>query len=194
MRAFERGAEALRHPARPDRQGQKYTGGRAAQERSEQLDRARIGPVEIVKDEYERRRPREVLEEQAHGAVAAIALLLDGHLMSVSEPGERREDLRELCPDLAVEDGELCGLQACHVRVQGVDEDGERHVTLEFRRSTSQSEVPARVGASDELLEQSGLADARFTHHLDGARVPMVEPVQGALEHGELLITTDEVL
>jgi hypothetical protein len=126
--------------------------------------------------------------------VAAIALLLEGHYVTASEPGERREDLCELRSDLVVEDREPSRLQARDVLVQGIDEDGQRYVTLEFRRCPGQSEVPARRGAGDELLEQSGLADPRLAHHLDGARMPAIEAVQGTLEHTEFVITPDEVL
>jgi hypothetical protein len=63
VRTLERSSKALRHPANPERQGYQDTGGRAAQECAKQLDRPRVGPVEIVEHEQERRRPGEMLEE-----------------------------------------------------------------------------------------------------------------------------------
>ena len=104
MRPLERGRETLRHLAGAVRQRHEHgRGRRPAQQRAEQLDRRRVGPVEVVEHEHERLRRREPLEQRAHGAVAAIALVLERDLAAARERRQRREDVRELGLDVVVE-------------------------------------------------------------------------------------------
>ena len=55
---------------------------RPAQQRGEQLDRCRIGPVDVVEHEHERRRRCDALEQLAHGPVGAVALVLSARARS----------------------------------------------------------------------------------------------------------------
>ncbi len=78
VRPFNRRAEPLAHLSRPHRHRDEYSSrGRSMEERTEQLDRRRICPVDVVEHEYQRLGLRECLEQCANGAVAAVALVLD---------------------------------------------------------------------------------------------------------------------
>ena len=89
--------------ARPHGQRQEHRrGGRPAQERAQQLDRRRVGPVQVVEHEHERLGRRELLEERADGTVAAIALMLERHLAAARKRRQRREDVRELAANVVV--------------------------------------------------------------------------------------------
>ena len=65
---------------------------------------------------------RKLLEQLAHRAVAAIALVLQRHLMSTPERRQRRENVPELRPDVVVQGGEAGWLQALDVLVERIDE------------------------------------------------------------------------
>ncbi len=68
----------LRRLTGTDSQRDEHRRGRwPAQQRPEQLDGCGVGPVEVVEDQHERRGRRESLEQLAHGAVSAIALVLE---------------------------------------------------------------------------------------------------------------------
>jgi hypothetical protein len=78
MRALEGGREVFRAFARAVRQRDQHGGGRRpAQQRADQLDGRCVGPVQIIEPEHERLSARQPVEQLAHGAVAAIALVLE---------------------------------------------------------------------------------------------------------------------
>ena len=82
MRPLERGRETVRRLA--GTKGQRDENGchwRPAKQRAEQLDRSRIGPVEVVEDEDEGLRPRKVFEERTDRSMDAITLVLERRLM-----------------------------------------------------------------------------------------------------------------
>ena len=70
--------------------------GQPAQQRADQLDGAGIGPVQVVEDQHERLARGEHLEQVAHRAVGAVALVLQRRPAAGAEPGEPGEDVREL--------------------------------------------------------------------------------------------------
>ncbi len=81
MRPLERGREPLGQLAGAKRHCHEHGCGRwPAQQRAEQLDRRRVGPVEVIEHEHERRWRREPLEEFADRTMAAVALGLERHL------------------------------------------------------------------------------------------------------------------
>ena len=92
-----------------------------------------------------------------------------------SKPGERREDGRQLRPDLQAELVEALRLEPADVLVECVDEDPEREILLELRRRARQHEVTAFVRASRELREEPRLADPRLSDELDRGRRAFVE-------------------
>ena len=78
---------------------------------TEQLDRGRVGPVEVVEHEHERLRRREPLEQRRDGAVAAVALVLERQLAADRERRQRRETCAELAADVVVEGRRAAGLE-----------------------------------------------------------------------------------
>ena len=170
-------------------------GRRPAQQRAEQLDGRRVGPVEVVEHEHERLRRRELLEQRAHRAVAAVALVLERHVAARSPS--------------AVSDGKTCassvrtssssapsrrGSSPSQVLVERVHEDRERQVALELGCRAGEDELPARVRASGELGEQARLADPRLADQLDRRGATAIELVEEPIERTELLGAPDEVL
>jgi hypothetical protein len=157
--------KALRHPTSPGARPSGPAGGRqspsssvdpeSVQWRSSSTSRSGVGRAGV-----ESSAPRSGCDSAPAEATT-----------SASEHGERQEDLWS-SPDLVVEDRSRVGSRLASTG-QGIDEDGQRHVTLEFRRSPVRARCP-RLGA-DGALEQSGLA-VHFAHHLDGARMPRSRP------------------
>ena len=127
--------------------------------------------MQVVEDQHERLRPRELLQQRADGAVQAVALVAAGR------PGQRREDVDELGARGVVEVRQAARVEAVQVLVERVDEDAERQVALELGRAAGQDEAALGVGARLELGQQPGLAHPRLAEHLDRD-----EPAAGALQ------------
>ena len=178
--ALERGQQLLRDLPRAHRERQQHRRLRwASQQRAEQLERARVGPVQVVEHQHQRLAGGEDAEQVADGLVRAVALV--GHAART-----RVQDAVEL----AVERLEHGGREAAHVLVERVDEDPERQVALELGRAARQHEAAAVVGHRLELRQQPRLADARLAHELDRARAAL----ERIFEHAQLLRTPDELL
>ena len=131
--------------------------------------------MQIVEDQDERLRRREHLQQLAHGAVRAVALVLERRPAPAVERRQAREDVRELRASLVVEMLEAPWVEAFGVLVERVDEDPERQIPLELRRGPGEDELPARVGALRELGEQAGLADAGLADELDRGGEALLE-------------------
>ena len=192
MRAVERAGEPRRELSRPRRHGDQHAGrGRPVQERHQEVDRGRVGPVQVVQRQHERLGGGELLEQLDHRAVDAVALVQGRPLR---RPGfrQRRQDLAELRAHRRVEPFEPSRVEALDVPVEGVDEDPEREVLLELGRRAFEHEMTARVGPRGELGEQAALADPRRSDHLDRARRPALERRERLVERGELLYASYE--
>ncbi len=120
--------------------------------------------MQVVEDQHERLRARELLEHRAHGAVQAVALLPLGR-----DTGERGEDVAELCARVVVERGEATWVEPVQVLVERIDEDPERQVGLELGRAARQDQAALRVGAGLERAQQPRLADPRLAGDRDGS-------------------------
>ena len=103
--------------------------------------------MQIVEDQNERLRRREQLQQLAHGAVRAVALVLERRPTPVVERDQAREDVRELRPSRTVETAEALWVEAFGVLVECVDEDRERQIPLELRRGACEDELTAPVAA-----------------------------------------------
>ena len=100
MSSLERCCEPLGQLVRPDGHGNEHgSGRRAAQQRAEQLDRGRVRPVEVVEHEEEGPRVREELEERAHRAVRAVALVLQ----AAHRAAQDRRQLGQMIADQPLE-------------------------------------------------------------------------------------------
>ena len=76
VRALERRQQPLGHLARADgERDQHRPRGRAPQQRADQLERAGVGPVQIVEREHERLARGQHAEQLAHGVVRAVTLV-----------------------------------------------------------------------------------------------------------------------
>ncbi len=195
VRALEGGRQALRALPRTDRHREEHgRRRRAAQQGAEQLDRAGVGPVQVVEDQHQRLGRSEQLEQLAHRAVGAVPLVLQRRPAAVVERAEARKDVRELRASLAVQTLEPPRVEPFGVLVERVDEDPERQIALELRRGAGEHQVAAPVGARGELGEQARLADARLPDELDRAGEALLEIRQDLVEHVELRGTPDEFL
>src|SRR6266508_3328152 len=129
-----------------------------------------------------------------HSAVTPIALVLERHLPSTGERGQRREDVRELRLDVVVEHCEPSPLEALEILVQRIHDHREGKVSLKLGCGSPQDEVPAPLSASGQLPEQPRLADPGFAHQLDRARAASIELVEYLLERTELAGAPDDGL
>jgi hypothetical protein len=185
--------QALSRRVRPHPEGREHgRSWRSAQQRPQQFDGRRVGPLDVVQHQNQRPRPREPLEEITDRTMAAIALVLGRDLAVLSERPQRWEHVRELRANLVVESGKPLRVQAAKVFIERIDENGERQVSLEFRRRPAEHEVPAGLGASGELSQKTCLADPRFARDLDCAWAPSIELVEQVLDRIEFVGASDE--
>ena len=149
--------------------------------------------MEVVEHEHERLGRRQPLEQLAHRAVAAVALVLERRPPAASrtEPARERRararcERRRRAPrgDAAV---------AREVLVERVDEHPERQV-----RSSSDADPrargAARVGASGELREEARLADPRLAHQRERSGPPASSSARASSSDAAGLGAPNEVL
>ena len=116
------------------------------------------------------------LEQRAHGAMAAIALVLRRHLpVPTASTDSDGNTVASSARTRVLEVVEPLRLQPLEVLVERVDEHPEREILLQLRRRPRQDEMSESVGLDGELGEQARLADAGLTHQLDGHRVALAE-------------------
>jgi hypothetical protein len=146
--------------------------------------------VQVVEDEHERPLVGDQLEEPAHRAVRAVALI--GERGDAGRRPHRRQQLAELALELVVPPVVLGERVRGDVGVERVDEDAERDLLLELGRRPGEDDVPALRGARAQRTEEARLADPRLA--LDG-QAPgrrAVERVEHPLETLELRAAPDE--
>ena len=103
--------------------------------------------MQVVEHEHERLRRREPLEQRAHRAVAAVALVLERDARPPASAVSEGKTCASSARTSSSSARERLGLEPAHVLVERVDEDGERQVALELGGRAGEDEVPARVGA-----------------------------------------------
>ena len=166
-------------------------GGRRSSAPSSSTD-AGVGPVEVVEHEHERPRLRELLEQLAHRAVAAVALVLG----RTARPSASADS-----------DGKTCASSACTSSSRAASRSGSRLATYsssastktENGRSCSNSDAdptrtrcPRSSARAASSREQARLADPRLAHQLERAGPARVELVEQLLERVELVGAPDE--
>ena len=196
VRALECGGESAGRLPRPeggcDEDG---SVGRAPEEGAEELDGRRVGPVEVVDEEHERRRGREPLEQVAHRGVHAVAVVEDRGGTASRRRVQRRQDLRERVAGPVVECIEAVRLEPPDVFVERVDEDPEGEIALELGCRPAEDEVPMRIGPSGGLGEQASLPDARFADQCErGRRWSVSQAEERLVEDAARLGASNEVL
>ena len=195
MRPLEGGRQPLgQQPgAHRDRQ-QHRCGRRPPQQRAEQLDGRRVRPVEVVEHEDERPRVGKMLEQCAHGTMAAVALVLERHVPRGRERGQRRKDVRELGADIFVETVEAAHIEPPQVLVERIHENRERQIPLELRCRAGEHEPSQRIRAGRELCEQTGFPDSRLPHELDRGPTTLIDLGEGPIEDAKLLGAPHEMV
>jgi len=165
----------------------------AADQVPNDLDRRIVGPVEVVEHEDRRLLRREALEQRADRVMGAVALarkLRRGG--RGGRHGERRQQRRELGHGLLTENGEHRLRQRARIVVERVDHDAERQPELELGGAAVEHEVVPRLRPSRKLEQQARLADPRLPENLDRPRLAGREPVECALQLGDLHGATDQ--
>ena len=186
QRTGERDLQTLRSlvPARRERQ-EDLGGGRAAQQRCDEVDGRRIGPVQVVEDHHERPIRGERREQRAHGGVHAVAFR-HGRARIVCQGRQRLRERRRVAL------GQVGRPGRGDVRLERVDPDGERQVDLVLRGATGHDHR-APVGRPEpELLQQPRLADARLAGHDERGRAAGPEIVEDPVEDADLCVPTDQ--
>jgi hypothetical protein len=150
--------------------------------------------VKIVEHKNKRLRGGHPLEQGTDGPVRSVTLVLERRIATGGDGRQRRQDTRELCPHVGVEQREPLPLQALDVLVKRVDEHPERQVALQLRGRAGQHEAIPGVCTRGELGEQAGLADTGLPDELERTSTAFLEFVEEVVERVELGGPSDEVL
>ena len=181
MGALERTRQPLGQLPRAHGDGdQRRRGGRTAQERVEQLDRAGVRPVRVVEQEHDRRRIRQDLDEPSDRPVRPVAPV--GRRRCGAGGRERRQHVPQLCHGVVGQPVAPRRLERPDVVVQRVDEQPERNLTLELGCAAAEHEVAAGIRARRELGQHAALADPGLADDLERAGPPAAELVEGPLQ------------
>jgi hypothetical protein len=166
---LERGDQACGSAPRRDRYKERST--EAAKNMRKDLDRGRVGPVDVVERQQHRLRLCKPLEQRPDRIVDAIALAAirrDGP--SGPEAGQRRLNRRELVERVGLKPVQQRGSERVDMVVERVDDDSERHVLLELGRAAVEYQKASFRSEAASLREQVGLADPGLSAQLDCPR------------------------
>ncbi|HEX6024175.1 MAG TPA: hypothetical protein VFZ00_19450 [Solirubrobacter sp.] len=173
-RALERREQPVGHLVRAHRQRDQHRRtGRVPQQRPDQIDRAGVGPVQVVEDQHERRVSCEQLEQLADRAMGAIALVVRHGRLAGRERVQRRKDPREHGPRVVVERFELPLVKIGDVRVERVDEHPERKLPIKLGGAAGEHQHPPFRGLALELGEQARLAHPGIARQFDRQELPL---------------------
>ena len=164
---------------------------RAAEQVGDELERRVVRPLHVVEQDQDRRRGRHLLEQRAHGAVRAVALVLERRRGRRAVGGDRGEHARELGDAVAEHPHQPVLPEPGGVVVERVDPEAEREVALELGAAAGEHDAAALLAAPGELLQQARLADARLAADRDVARLA-AESLQGRRRRGQLPAAADE--
>jgi hypothetical protein len=158
----------------------------------DQLQRRVVGPLEVVEQDDQRRAAGELLEQRAHRAVRAVALVLQRGRRRRARGRDGREHARELGHAVAEHALHPVGSEPVDVVVERVDPDAERQVALELSAAAGEHDAALLLGAAGELLEQAGLADPGLAAQRDEAGAP-ADSLECRHDRGELAAAADEL-
>ena len=91
--------------------------------------------------------------------------------------GERRQDLGQLGRQLGRQAVGVDHVLRGHVRVECVDEDLVRHLSLELGRRAREHGIPALLGAAAQMAQEVGLPDPGLAADRDAARAALTQRV-----------------
>ena len=157
-RRLQRGQQRVRHlPGAERERDQQRRRRRPPQQVGDQLDRRVVGPVDVVEDQHERRRPCELLQQCAHRPVRMEALVLEP--AGRRHAARRREHPRELGDAVADQRLEPLLAEPGDVVVERVDPDGERQLALQLGSAPGEHGQPPPGRALGQLAQEPCLAD-----------------------------------
>ena len=157
--------QALGRLAVPERQRQQHRcSGRTAQQRADDVDGGRVGPVQVVEDHHQRLVGGEARQQGAHGRVEAVAL------RGAAQLAERLVE----------------------VGLERVGPGGQREVRLVLGGASGQDARLAFSGPRRDLFEDARLADARLTRDHQRRGRTRHEAVEHLVEHAQLGVATDQ--
>jgi hypothetical protein len=148
--------------------------------------------VDVVEREDHDALGGEQLEHAAHRSVGAITLGLNAAGALGGEVRERRKDGGELAQPLPTDAIEPPWMERAEIVVEGVNEEAERKVALEFGCAAFEHEELVGVRARTELSEQARLADSRLADQLESGPGARLGRREEPVDRGELVITRYE--
>ena len=102
--------------------------------------------------------------------------------------------MREFGADVVVDRSEHRRIEASEVLVERVDEDPERHVTLELGARAREHQMTALFGALGELRQHARLPDPGLPYQRERGGLPAVELSEREVDKAELVGAADEPL
>ena len=138
--------------------------------------------MDVIEGEHQRLGGRQPLDQLAHGAMRAVALVLRDGAAARRRIRERRQHERKLAAHLIAQGRHEPRVQSGDVLVEGVDEDPERQVALQLGCAAAQNDAAAGVGALGELGQQAGLADPRLALDRERHRPTVAQLAERAID------------
>src|SRR5438067_2481377 len=129
------------------------------EEVGEELDRARVGPVEVVEDQDNRLGFTEDREERPHRPVGPEALLSEYRRAPGRQWLEYRQGDGQLGSSMPGQVFQALGREPGQVVVDGIDKDAEGKLALVLGGTPAEHETVTLLGADLQLLEQACLSD-----------------------------------
>ncbi|EHN12334.1 LigA [Patulibacter medicamentivorans] len=185
----ERAVEHRRQLGRTQAQRQAHRAARwSRQQVREQLDRRRVGPVQVVEHEQDRMALGDRRQQLPDRAVGAMALLRRDRGRRAGGRAEGRQRGSQRVGVGPGQRGPLGDVERSQPVVDGVTDDPERRLALELRRAALQHQPSARGGDGGQLPQQPALADPGRARDLDGPSAV----AEDADHRGELRIPRDQ--
>ena len=167
---------------------QQPRGRRAADERGDERDRGRVGPVEVVEQQDEPARRGQPLEQRPDRAVQLVALDRDRRRRTPAGPGTSSPARRDRPPR-----ARRAGPCAARCASSASSQQRVRDVALVLRAAPAQDQRARPRSGGAEMLEQRRLADPRLADDLDhGETRGRGGRAQRFIEHGDLTRPADE--
>ncbi len=181
--------DRLRGGARARRQQQQDAGvGRVAQQVQQQLQPGRVGPVEVVEREHQRRPPGERGDQRADGAMEAEAGI--GAQRQVGVVAVAAAQGGQQPPQLAAAGGAEAVERGRRERLDGVveqlDPEAVGDVALERGGARPQHADPRLLGLGGDRAGDRRLADPRLADQLQRRRAAAANRAQHLLSCGQL--------
>ncbi len=165
---------------------------RSPEQGGDEVDRGRVGPMEVVQEQHERARVGQPAQERSHRPVRPVALVEHRRPRCVTA-GDGREDPCELAAAVTIELRQPVAVEGEQVLVERVDEDPVGQIALQLRGASEQDETAALLGTAPDLGQEPRLAEAGIARDLDHGGLPRQCLGERVLEQRELLRPSDQL-